>query len=225
MVGPNKQDIDLPNRAVSQARRYSASIRSQQLRRASKRKLIQRLISNILILLRIVQYNVRSEVTKAVLPIFGSEEVKDVDIIAIQELPYSLFIYSFTNPGEGFYLAFEGDKTTRICFYVNRRLDVDSQDVTYYSGNLYILRITKKGDIIGDLSIHNIYNPPPVGREKPSTILLLKNILSAPGKYILFKDFNLYYYVQNEEGRAISYAESEDLLIVITKANLLLLIL
>ena len=57
---------------------------------------------------------------------FGSEEVEDVDIIAIQEPPYSLFTHSSTNPGEGFHLAFEGDKTTRTYFYVNRRLDVDS---------------------------------------------------------------------------------------------------
>ena len=53
----------------------------------------------------------------------------------------------------------------------------------------------KKKDIIKDFNIYNIYNPPPVKREGPFTILLLKNILFILNKYILLKNFNLYYYV------------------------------
>ena len=68
----------------------------------------------------------KGEATKTIQPMFASKEVDDVDIIAIQEPLYSKFIRSSTNPGNSFYLAFKGDETTRIYFYVNKRIDIDS---------------------------------------------------------------------------------------------------
>ena len=174
--------------------------------------------------LKVLQYNVRGEAAKAVMPMFESKEVEDVDIITMQEPPYSQFTHSLTNPGEGFYLVFEGDETTRTYFFVNKRLDIDSQEVTYYGGNLYTLRITREGDTEGDLSIYNVYNPPPANRIGLFTIPLLKDVLGILSKYILLGNFNLYYTIQNELRRTTSYTETEELLMVTTRFNLLLLI-
>ena len=70
---------------------------------------------------------------------------------------------------------------------------MDSWEITYHGGNLYTLRITREGDTEGDLSIHNVYNPPPANRIGPSTIPLFEDVLGIPGKYILLGNFNLYY--------------------------------
>ena len=58
-----------------------------------------------------------------------------------------------------------------------------------------MLRIIRKGDTEGDLSIYNIYNPLPANKIGPFTIPLFKDVLSIPNKYILLGDFNLYYII------------------------------
>ena len=87
-----------------------------------------------------------------------------------------------------------------------------------------MLRITREGDTEGDLSIYNVYNPLPANKTKLFTIPLLKDILNILNKYILLGDFNLYYIIQNELGRTTNYTEAKELLIIITRSNLLLLI-
>ena len=181
-------------------------------------------MSSTLTSLRVVQFNVRGEATKTMQPMFASKEVDNVDIIAIQEPPYSKLTRSSTNPGDGFHLAFEGDETTRTCFYVNKRIDVDSWDVTYHGGNLCTLKIVREGVTDGGLSIHNVYNPPPgKDRQGPSTVPLLEGVLTGPGEHILLGDFNLHHRMWNEKRRVTSHAEAEELLIVTAKTGLRLL--
>ena len=100
----------------------------------------------------------------------------------------------------------------------------DKQDIDLPNRAVGTLRITREGDAEGDLSIHNVYNPPPANRTGPSTIPLLKDVLGTPGKYILLGDFNLHYTIWNESGRTTSYTEAEELLTVTAWSNLLLLI-
>ena len=153
-------------------------------------------------------------------PLLAEAAIADIDVLAIQEPPYT---HSSVNPGEHFHLYFEGDKGTRTCFYVNKRLDVDSWDVTYQGGNLCSLHITREGQGDSDIWIHNIYNPPPVNRQGPSTIPALNNVLVHPREHLAVGDFNLHHYKWNAEGRQTHHKEADTLLDVTTDKRMSLL--
>ena len=68
-----------------------------------------------------------------------------MDILAIQELWFNPQNRSTYNPSSSqFYLFYRGEKGTRVYQYINKRLDINSQEAKYASGDYCSLKLTLK---------------------------------------------------------------------------------
>lgn len=112
--------------------------------------------------LTILQYNNLKSRKEVMIPLFENEQIKEVDIIALQEPwrnPWKHIIY---HPLKSFFdLVYEDRKDTRVCFYMDK--------------TMVLAELT--------IHIHNIYNPcnSNVEDERSSTIpTLLRAIEKHP---------------------------------------------
>jgi hypothetical protein len=82
-----------------------------------------------------------------------------------------------------------------MCFYINKKLDLNSWRHVFHScdaGILYI-KIAPEDDF-GEIIIYNIYNPVQGYKEDAAGILsLLENIIITGAEQVVLGDFNLYY--------------------------------
>ena len=60
------------------------------------------------------------------------------------------------NPGNGFDFVFEINRTIKIYFYINKRLNINKQNIIDYKGNLYIFKIIREKETVGNLNIYNL---------------------------------------------------------------------
>jgi hypothetical protein len=74
--------------------------------------------------LRILQYNVQKSKDIVLASLFQDNKVLEYDILVIQEPWQNLFIATFYYPLKAhFQLTYLDDTTTRLCFYINKRID------------------------------------------------------------------------------------------------------
>lgn len=164
----------------------------------------------------ILQYNIRKEKDGVMAPLLEDKEVKDIDILAIQEpCGHPINQTSYNLGSSGFHLVHLGGPGVRTCFYVNKKIDTDSWEPVYRGGDLCSLKMTLEPERrIGQggsletspkaVWIHNVYNPSPVSHESndsPSTLPLVEEALSQEGEHILLGDFNLHHTQWNNKGR------------------------
>ncbi len=153
------------------------------------------------------------------LPLLEGNKIKKFNIITIQEPSQNPAIQTLYNSSTSrFYLVYKSGQNIYTYFYINKRINVDSQKAIYYSKYLYSLRINIKlgeGATAKTIQIYNIYNPsPPIlqSLEGPSTLLDLEQALQKDEEQIIIGDFNLYYLVQNNPGRYLYYTIADKLL-------------
>ena len=80
--------------------------------------------------LKILYYNVQKKKDTVMAPLLKNEIVKDIDILAIQELARNKINNTSYNPSSSrFYLAHCGDKGARTCFYINKRINSSTWEV------------------------------------------------------------------------------------------------
>lgn len=95
--------------------------------------------------LKILQYNVQRRKDAVMAPLLESKEVKDMDVLAIQEPARNLMNKTSYNPSTSrFHLAHGGDPEARTCFYINKRIEADSWGVEYQGSDLCSLWIQIK---------------------------------------------------------------------------------
>jgi hypothetical protein len=82
-----------------------------------------------------------------------------------------------------------------VCFYINKRLDLNSWRHVFDSYNIKILYIKiAPEDDFGEVVIYNIYNLNQKYKNNAAdTLSILKNIIITGAKQVVLGDFNLYY--------------------------------
>ena len=130
-------------------------------------------------------------------PLLHNEKISQFDILAIQESWYNPHNKSLYNPGNrNFYLAYRPKPDTCTCFYINKRLDLESWEMEKSKKDLCSIRLSIKDKHLEAASqkkkiwIHNAYNPSLVSYTSntgPSKALQKK------GDHILLGDFNLHH--------------------------------
>lgn len=186
--------------------------------------------------LKILQYNVQRRKDAVMAPLLESKEVKDMDVLAIQEPARNLMNKTSYNPSTSrFHLAHGGDPEARTCFYINKRIEADSWGVEYQGSDLCSLWIqikrnqnkTEAGRAEGQseekIWIHNVYNPSPVSytsMDSPTTILKLDEAMDEDGEHIVVGDFNLHHPLWNNPGRTTYHAMADELLEVVGKRDM-----
>ena len=126
------------------------------------------------------------------IPLFENDKILNIDIIALQEQWRNTRDQTIYHARKYFFhlLYSENDKT-RVCFFINKRIDQSTWTYTTNGPDIISLHLNLPDRCI---HIHNIYNP--VNAEKINTsISILKHGLTAhPNKeQIALGDFNLHH--------------------------------
>jgi hypothetical protein len=171
--------------------------------------------------LKILQFNMHASL-KVADPFFADESIKDIDIMAIQE-PYINANGDTSCPSwGGFDLAWPAQANPRVCFYINKRLDLNSWRHVFDScdaGTLYI-KIAPEDDF-GEVAIHNIYNPSQgYGDDAAGTLPMLENMIIAGAEQVVLGDFNLHHPRWNCSNRITRHLAADRLNTITDEAGL-----
>ncbi len=141
--------------------------------------------------LRILQYNVQKSRDIVLASLFRNPRVLEYDVLAIQEPWRNPFINTTYHPLKThFQLAYLDDKSTRVCFYINKRIDLGAWSVTHASKDIASLEI-RNPNSGKRLHIINVYNE--VGTD---TLETLADMMAAPEPdrdVVVLGDFNLHH--------------------------------
>ena len=167
--------------------------------------------------LSILQYNMRNDWVKKMIPLLADPRTQDYNIIAVQEswqnpnAPTTLSLYQ-----SGFHLLYRPGRDIQVCFYINTNINPSSWEIEYPLADMYTLTITVHTGITAKtINIHNTYNPSPASytsTNSPSTIFIVVQQLRKSGKHILLGDFNLYHPFWSGPSRPTVYAAADQLL-------------
>jgi exonuclease III len=152
--------------------------------------------------LRILQHNVNHGKETTLASLLREPECKEFDILAIQEPWRNPFTTTgYNTQTSGFYLVYPPFLLSRVCFYINKRLDTSKWTVTNHSEDIQTLTIKTEAtgtQIEEVLQIHNVYNPSPASysSKEPGTIETLRKILEtsvSETNHVVVGDFNLHH--------------------------------
>jgi hypothetical protein len=182
------------------------------------------------IALIILQYNVRNERMRTMIFLLIDDNIQNFDVIAIQKLWRNIFVSITLNFNQSdFHLFYKFDENTRICFYVNDKLNTNNWNVEYFTIDICTLKI-KINDLNEDSStihIHNVYNFSLIfysSRNSSFTFSKTKRFLvdAFTNHHILLKDFNLHHFFWSDSSRSTQHATANELLNIIKEHNLTL---
>jgi hypothetical protein len=141
--------------------------------------------------LRILQYNVQKSRDVVAASLFQNPRVLEYDILAIQEPWRNPFINTTYYPLKThFHLSYLDDIATRVCLYINKRIDPGGWNVSHVSRD--IISLTIRNPNSGRLlHIFNVYNE--VGIDIVTTLGDTLAVLEPDSEVVVFGDFNLYY--------------------------------
>ena len=151
--------------------------------------------------LQILQYNVCKEKNGTMTPLLhGPAVASELDIITIQKPWQNPFCQTSFNPLDSrFQLAYALSTHTRICFFINNRIDLDSWEIDN-AGNSDIATLslnTMCEDASVTIQIHNIYNLFPyhqIAIKTPMLDKLVAYLHTTSNKlYVVVGDFNLHH--------------------------------
>lgn len=92
--------------------------------------------------LSILQYNVNKSRSRVMIPLFESEGIEKFDTMAIQEPWRNLYQPTTNNRlNQHFNLHYIDREDTRVCFYINKRIDMASYTVTHRTKDLSTLTL------------------------------------------------------------------------------------
>ena len=172
----------------------------------------------------ILQYNVCCNRVTTIIPLLADPKAQEYDIIAIQELWQNPAVSTTLSPYQSdFHLLYKPGNDTRVCFYINNKIDSESWEVTYPLADMCSLALTVYShDEPKIIHIHNIYNPSPVSYtllDSPLTIPTAKAMVNAEGKHILLGDFNLHHPYWSGPSRPTQHVAADQLLELLEEKN------
>ena len=128
------------------------------------------------------------------IPLFKDDKVYTIDIIALQEPWRNQKDRTTYHPlKDRFDLVYIEDNKTRVCFYINKKIDLASWTYTHHSPDLCTLHLKTRSK--QTIYLHNIYNPAPTPDNPLRNLFKLQNALDRhkDGEQIIVRDFNLHH--------------------------------
>jgi hypothetical protein len=154
------------------------------------------------IALIILQYNVRNERMRTMIFLLIDDNIQNFDVIVIQKLWRNFFVSITLNFNQSdFHLFYKFDEDTKVCFYINDKLNTNNWDVEYFTIDICTLKI-KINDLDEDSStihIHNVYNLSFIFYSSQNSSFTFsktrKSFVDAfTNHHILFESFNLHHF-------------------------------
>jgi len=108
--------------------------------------------------LNILQYNVQKSRDVVLASLFQDQWISEFEVLAIQEPWRNPLIATSYHPLKThFQLAYLNDKNTRVCFYINKRIDASTWTVSFITKDIVVLEIIHPV-LHHKVSIVNVYN-------------------------------------------------------------------
>ena len=141
--------------------------------------------------MHILQYNVQKSWDVGLASLFRDPRIADCDIIAIQEPWRNPFIATSYHPLKAtFNLAYPDNEETRVCFYVNQRIDPSTWTISRSAKDMIILEIDHTA-LGGRLHIINVHNE--VVTDALSDLREVLSEIDPRDEVLLLGDFNLHH--------------------------------
>jgi ribonuclease HI len=171
--------------------------------------------------LRILQYNVQKSRDVVLASLFQNPRVLEYDVLAIQEPWRNPFIATSYHPLKAhFQLTYFPHAATRVCFYVNKRVDPGAWNVSFISNDIISLKIFDSR-LNQSVHIFNVYNE--VTSDTLTTLAEAIGTLSSD-RIVVLGDFNLHHPLWSaDHRRARNGPSAEHLLRIIEDYQLQLL--
>ena len=173
--------------------------------------------------LRILQYNVQKSRDVVLASLFQDPRVLEYDVLAIQEPWRNPFTATTYHPlKSSFQLTYLNDAATRVCFYVNKRIDPSTWSVSFISQDIIALGLTNPATH-DKVYIINVYN-----ETATATLSDLGEAIDRLGSYdklLVLGDFNLHHPLWSATHRNANsgIAAAQSLLTIIEDFHLQLL--
>jgi Reverse transcriptase (RNA-dependent DNA polymerase)/Endonuclease-reverse transcriptase len=139
--------------------------------------------------INILQFNCGNSNNKSARPIFDSVSPARHVLLAIQEPAFSSHTRTTYCPG-AYTLACENDPTTKVCFMVDRNLDLAQWSYKSYSRHVAAITLQLAN---GPITVINVYNPRGSGSQICAWGLIQQAINDATGEILLLGDFNAHH--------------------------------
>jgi hypothetical protein len=168
--------------------------------------------------LRILQYNVQKSRDVVLASLFQNPRVLEYDILAIQEPwrnPFKKIATSYHPLKAHFQLMYSPDAVTRVCLYVNKRVDPGTWSVSFISKDIISLKISDSSSN-QDIHIFNVYNE--VTTETLPTLAEAIGTLSSD-RIVVLGDFNLHHPLWSADHRRARSGPSAESLLRIIEAS------
>jgi hypothetical protein len=156
---------------------------------------------------------------------------QDYDIIAIQKSWWNLFVSTSLSSHQcDFHLLYRFDDDTKMCFFVNDKIDAENWKMNFLSIDICVLTLTVRiVDVSKKIRICNVYNLSSISysfRENFFSLsktrrILLKTLIEHD---IFFEDFNLHHSFWNDSSRLTQHATVDELLDLTDDYQLLLIL-
>ncbi len=182
------------------------------------------------IALIILQYNVRNEKVRTMIFLLIDDNIQNFDVIVIQKFWRNFFVSITLNFNQSdFHLFYRLDKDTKICFYVNNKLNTNNWNVEYFTIDICTLKmkINELNEDSSTIHIHNVYNLSLIfysSWDNSFTFSKTKRSLvdAFMNHHILFENFNLHHFFWNDSSRSTQHAAANELLDIVEEHDLTL---
>jgi ribonuclease HI len=173
--------------------------------------------------LRILQYNVQKSRDVVLANLFQDPRVLEYDVLAIQEPWRNPFLATTYHPlKEHFRLTYLDDAATRVCFYINTRIDPSTWSVQHITRDITSLELTSPNSH-NKIRIFNVYNEAGTGAIPDLGEAIAK--LDSDEELLILGDFNLHHPLWSTTHRHASRGipAAQPLLTIIEESQLQLL--
>jgi len=180
--------------------------------------------------LKILQYNVNKSRTKVLMGLLQDPEIASYDIIATQEPWRNPFNNAPYNPRSSpFHTSDQGDKDSRVCTYINKRIQTDKWSETHHTKDFTTITLRTQGvqtehdqQELRTINIHNVYNQQSSHSETQETESLrtLREALKMPGEHIIIGDLNLHHPSWGGPSYPMQHKLADNLLDIVRDADL-----
>ena len=172
--------------------------------------------------LRILQYNVQKSRDVVMASLFQNNKTPEYDILAIQEPWRNPFIATSYHPLKTcFELNYLDNEETRVCLYVNKRIDPGTWSVSYISKDIILLKLSNP-DSSKTIHIFNVYNE--VATDTLSVLAGAIGALDSHDETIVLGDLNIHHPLWSTAHRHTgNHSSAQHLLAIIEEFQLRLL--
>jgi hypothetical protein len=141
--------------------------------------------------LHILQYNIWKSKDVVLASLFQDRWIREYDVLAIQEPWRNPFIPTTYHPLKtDFQLAYLEHKATRVCFYINKRIDPSTWNTTHLTKDITMLEISNP-TLGNKLRIINVYNE--IGTNTLADLRDAVHATNPEDELLVLGDFNLHH--------------------------------